>query len=112
LENGGFQCWIANRDVWQNYQEEIVDAIKKAGAMIVIFSAAANESDEIKKELSLAGRYRIPKFPVRIEDIAPQGAFEYEFSNAQYIDFFKNRDAAISRVTQALRRISPRTRPQ
>jgi hypothetical protein len=104
LEQAGFPCWIANRDVWQNYQEEIVDAIKTTKAMIIVFSDSANKSDEIKKELSLAGKYKLKKFPVRIEDAAPKGAFEYELSNSQYIDFFKNRDAAIARMTQVLRR--------
>jgi hypothetical protein len=105
LEGTGIACWIANRDVWQNYQEEIVDAIKAAKAMVIVFSANANRSDEIKKELSLAGRYKLSKIPVRIEDAAPQGAFEYEFSTSQYIDLFKNRESGIGRLTQAIRRV-------
>jgi serine/threonine protein kinase len=105
LEGAGFACWIANRDVWQNYQEEIVDAIKAAKVMVIVFSANANRSDEIKKELSLAGRYKLPKISVRVEDTAPQGAFEYEFSTSQYIDLFKNRESGIGRLTQAVRRV-------
>jgi hypothetical protein len=105
LEVAGFSCWIAIRDVWQNYQEEIVDAIKGAKAMVIVFSANANRSDEIKKELSLAGRYKLQKIPIRIEDAIPRGAFEYEFSTSQYIDLFKNRESGIGRLTQAVRRL-------
>src|SRR6478752_7189273 len=61
IERRGAKCWISSRDVapGENYQEEIVRAIRDARAMVLVFSGAANNSDEIKKELSLASRQRL-----------------------------------------------------
>ena len=55
----GQQCWIASRDVrpGENYQEAIVRALRSAKVMLLIFTSNANNSDEIKKELVLAGRH-------------------------------------------------------
>ena len=64
MESRGVTCWISSRDVapGENYQEAIVHSIRGAGAMVLVFSRAANNSDEIKKELSLASRYRVPGY--------------------------------------------------
>src|SRR5260370_16060449 len=50
-------------------------SIRYAPAMVLVFSGAANNSDEIKKELSLASRYRVPVMALRIEDVEPSDAF-------------------------------------
>jgi hypothetical protein len=51
IERRGRKCWISCRDVppGENYQEAIVRAIRTAQAMVLVFSQAANNSDEIKK---------------------------------------------------------------
>jgi tetratricopeptide (TPR) repeat protein len=106
IERRGTTCWISTRDVppGENYQEAIVHSIRSAPAMVLVFSEAANNSDEIKKELSLASRYRIPVIALRIEDVEPSDAFAYELSTRQWIDAFngwdKSIDALVSRVGQ------------
>ena len=113
LEKGGTTCWISCRDVapGEIYQEAIVRAIRGAGAVVLIFSKAANTSDEIKKELSLASRYRVPVFALRTEDVEPSDAFAYELSTRQWIDAFNGRDKAIDTLTgqlgQAASAVSP-----
>jgi tetratricopeptide (TPR) repeat protein len=97
IEDRGTACWIATRDVapGENYQEAIVQAIRNARAMVLVFSPAANDSDEIKKELSLASRFRVPVMALRIEDVGPSDAFAYELSTRQWIDAFDGWDASI-----------------
>lgn len=104
LEAHGVECWISCRDVepGENYQESIVRAIKGARAMVLVFSEAANRSDEIKKELSLASRHRIPVIAARIENIEPNDAFAYELSTRQWIDAFKGGDKSIDVVARKL----------
>ena len=82
IERRGTHCWISCRDVapGENYQEEIVHSIRQARAMVLVFSQAANNSDEIKKELSLASRYHVPVMALRIEGVEPSDAFAYELS--------------------------------
>jgi len=105
IERRGISCWISTRDVppGENYQEAIVRALRSARAMVLVFSDAANNSDEIKKELSLASRYHIPVMALRIEDVEPSDAFAYELSTRQWIDAFtgwdKSIDALVHRIS-------------
>jgi hypothetical protein len=97
LEGRGTECWVSTRDVapGENYQEGIVRSLRSARAMVLVFSEAANNSDEIKKELSLASRYHIPVMALRIEDVEPSDAFAYELSTRHWIDAFDGWDRSI-----------------
>jgi hypothetical protein len=67
LEARGLDCWIACRNVnpGENFQEAIVRALRAAKVMLLVFTSNANNSDEIKKELVLAGRHHVTVVPVR-----------------------------------------------
>jgi tetratricopeptide (TPR) repeat protein len=108
LEGRGVICWISCRDVepGENYQEAIVRAIRQAPAMVLVFSDAANNSDEIKKELSLASRYDVPVLALRIEDVEPSDAFAYELSTRQWIDAFEGWDKSVDALVRRLGQIS------
>ncbi|MEO6432447.1 MAG: TIR domain-containing protein [Sphingomicrobium sp.] len=97
VESRGVTCWISSRDVapGDNYQEAIVRSLRTARAMALVFSGAANNSEEIKKELSLASRFRVPVMALRIEDVEPSDAFAYELSTRQWIDAFEDWDRAL-----------------
>ncbi|HKO69965.1 MAG TPA: TIR domain-containing protein [Bradyrhizobium sp.] len=105
LERRGTKCWISTRDVapGENYQEAIVRALRGSRAMVLVFSEAANNSDEIKKELSLASRYHIPVMALRIEDVEPSDAFAYELSTRQWIDAFHGWDRSIDALAGRLK---------
>ena len=98
IERRGALCWIACRDVQpgENYQEAIVGAIRRSRALVLVFSKAANNSDEIKKELSLVSRFNVPLMALRLEDVEPSDAFAYELSTRQWIDLFEGWDRSIS----------------
>jgi hypothetical protein len=104
LERRGTVCWISTRDVapGENYQEAIVRSLRRARAMVLVFSDAANNSDEIKKELSLASRYHIPVMALRIEDVEPSDAFAYELSTRQWIDAFTGWDRSIDSLARRI----------
>lgn len=108
IESRGTKCWISTRDVepGENYQEAIVRSIRHARAMVLVFSEAANNSDEIKKELSLASRFHVPVMALRIEDVEPRDAFAYELSTRQWIDAFESWDKSIDALACRLEQIS------
>jgi tetratricopeptide (TPR) repeat protein len=108
IEARGAQCWISSRDVepGENYQEAIVRSIRNARAVVLVFSEAANNSDEIKKELSLASRYRVPVMALRTEDVEPSDAFAYELSTRQWIDAFDGWDRSIDSLIGRIGQIS------
>jgi tetratricopeptide (TPR) repeat protein len=115
IEKRGISCWISCRDVQpgENYQEAIVRALRESRVVVLAFSGAANDSDEIKKELSLASRYRIPVIALRLEEVEPSDAFAYELSTRQWIDAFENKsrsiDLLVSRVGQIAEEEAPAT---
>jgi tetratricopeptide (TPR) repeat protein len=113
IEKRGPKCWLSSRDVapGENYQEAIVRSIREAKAMVLVFSGAANNSDEIKKELSLASRYRVPVMALRIEDVEPSDAFAYELSTRQWIDAFEGWDRSIDSLVGRIREISGEETP-
>lgn len=114
IEARGRPCWIASRDVLpgENYQQSIDAAIERSSAMVLIFSRNADNSDEIKKELSLASMKRLPVFPVRIEDLKPSGGLRYELATRQWIDAFRNWDGAMNRLAKQLAGRGVATREQ
>lgn len=104
LEARGLICWLSERDIQagDNYGDSIVDAIERAGAMVLVFSTNANNSDEIKKEIALASQRRITVVPVRIEDSQPSKAFRYELATRNWIDLFPLWDEGVSKVAERL----------
>ncbi|HTQ32968.1 MAG TPA: SUMF1/EgtB/PvdO family nonheme iron enzyme [Stellaceae bacterium] len=107
IENRGHACWISSRDIGpgENFQTQIVRAIRTAQIMVLVFSSHANNSEEIKKELVLAGQSRLVVIPVRVEDVTPDEAFAYEFATRQWIDVFGDWEHAIQRVVHQIEAI-------
>jgi len=104
LENRGLSCWISCRDIspGENFQVSIVRAIRAAKVMVLVFSANSNNSEEIKKELVLAGRSQLVVIPIRVEDVTPDEAFAYELATRQWIDLFSDWEGAIQRLVRQL----------
>ena len=109
IESRRTKCWISCRDVkpGENYQEAIVRAIRSARTMVLVFSDAANNSDEIKKELSLASKAHVPVMALRIEDVEPSDAFAYELSTRQWVDAFEGWDGSIDSLVAHIEQVSP-----
>ena len=104
LENRGLNCWISSRNVkpGQNYQEQIVRAIRASRVMVLVFTVNANNSNEIKKELALASQNNLVVIPVRIEDVAPNEAFAYEFATRQWIDLFEDWEKSMAELVELI----------
>ena len=107
LENRGITCWMSSRDIGpgENFQESIIRAIRTASAMVIVFSGNSNNSDEVKKEVALAGQHKLVVVPVRVEDVVPAEAFQYELATRQWIDMFGNWEHAIERLATQIRTI-------
>src|SRR6516225_8270239 len=108
LENRGFRCWISIRDIGpgENFQVAIPRAIHDAKVMILVFSAESNNSNEVKKELALAGQNRLIVIPVRVEDVTPDDAFAYELATRQWIDLFEDWENSIQRLSKQLLQVA------
>jgi TIR domain len=108
LHKRGLRCWISSRDIGpgENFQESIVAAIKSARVMVLVFGGNANNSDEIKKEIALAGHHHVAVIPVRVEDVVPSDALAYEFATRQWVDLFKDWERQIGRLAAQIKSIN------
>jgi formylglycine-generating enzyme required for sulfatase activity len=88
FEKRGLSCWISSRDVpiGSSYQEEIVRAIEHSRAMLLLFSAAANKSEHVLRELEIAAQYKKPIYPLRIDPVEPSGGLKYLLTNKQWVE--------------------------
>lgn len=104
LESRGFNCWISTRDILpgENFQTSIVQAIRRAKIMLLVFTANSNNSQEMTKELAIASQQKLIVIPLRVEDVAPSDAFAYEFATRQWIDLFADWEFAVDQLSQRI----------
>ena len=89
-----------------------MNAIKSSSVMVLLFSSATSRSDEVFKELRLAATNHIPVLPVRIEDIRPDGEWEYELCTSHWLDIFPPPlERYFGPLIEAVRRLDTQGRP-
>jgi hypothetical protein len=88
LEQAGFPCWMAPRDILAGttWSASIVDAIRDARAMVVLVSAAANASGQIVRELTIAADQGLSIIPLCIDGAKPSGSLEYFLTAQHWLD--------------------------
>jgi hypothetical protein len=88
LERAGIRCWIAPRDITpgDEWSAAIIKAIDQCRAMVLIFSANANSSRQIRREVERAITVGIPLVPVRIEDVVPTESLAYFMGTVHWLD--------------------------
>jgi hypothetical protein len=88
LEGAGIRCWIAPRDITPGteYGAAIVEAIDRCRAMVLIFSADANKSAQISREIEHAVKKGVTIVPMRVEDVEPTKSMEYFLGSIHWLD--------------------------
>ena len=102
LERRGIRCWIAPRNVrpGRPFDDEIVEAIEASAALLLIFSARCNESEYIRREVTVAGESQRVIVPFRIEDTQPKRGLRVRLSDLHWIDGFVSRERAIDELVR------------
>ena len=89
VEAHGIKCWFAPRDVQADWVGAIINAIVTARVMVLVFSASANCSPQVRLEAKLAEDRGVRVLPFRIADVTPSKTFEYCFLRRQHwVDAF------------------------
>ena len=83
LETEGVRCWIAPRDIMPgaDWGEAIVDAIGASRVMVIVISANAVASQQIKREAERAVNKGVVIIPFRVEDVQLSKSLEYFISS-------------------------------
>jgi hypothetical protein len=88
LESKRIKCWVAPRDVppGENYQASIIDAIDASSMMVLVFSAAANDSPHVIREITRAVSRGLVLIPFRIENVPLSKSMEYLISLPHWME--------------------------
>jgi formylglycine-generating enzyme required for sulfatase activity len=88
LEAGGIKCWVAPRDilVGEKWAAAIMRGISECRAMVLLFSANAQQSEHVLREIERAVKHRLVIVPVRIDKTAPAGEMEFYLSSCHWLD--------------------------
>jgi hypothetical protein len=87
VKESGHPIWIDTDEInaGTSWAGEIVRAIKSAGHVLIMCSPRSFESDQVKREVYLADRYKKPLMPVFLEAAEPPEDFEYFFAGVQWL---------------------------
>jgi len=88
LEKDGVSCWIAPRDVIPGaaYGAQIVRAIEKADAVVVVLSKDSNKSRHVESEVARGFEKGKAIYPVRVEDVWPSEGLELFVTSAHWVE--------------------------
>lgn len=88
LESKGIRCWIAPRDVpvGTEYADSIVQALEASQVLLLVYSAHADQSKQVKREVERAVSAGITIMPVRIDDVKMSKSFEYYVGSIHWLD--------------------------
>jgi hypothetical protein len=90
LEAHAIPCWVAPRNVppASDWAEQIVEAIARASVMVLVLSASANSSPQVRREVERAVHRQVKVLPFRVEDVLPSRSLEYFLSSQHWLDAF------------------------
>lgn len=120
LQELGYATWIAPDDLVgaSSWAEQILAAVNRCHALVVLISDAANRSEHVAREVSIAAEARKPTVPLRLAAVEPDGSLRYLLQLRQWVDVFPPPVANhADRVRKALegrgviRRVVKRSRP-
>jgi hypothetical protein len=105
LDSTGFRSWVDLNDIpdGSTWSREIEKAVIACGAMLVIMSKHGRESEWVEREALLALELHKPLFVVRVDDTP----LPIHLINRQVSDFRGNQEAALKKLTSALKKIKP-----
>lgn len=88
LESIGIPCWIAPRNIkpGENYPTQIVEAIRKCSALVLLASDGSNESGHVSNEVSIAFDNSKKIIPFKLQDITFSDEYIYFLGRKHWID--------------------------
>src|SRR5665213_1711548 len=106
LQAEGVDSWYdAQVGAGQDWRTATARALQASRIFVLLFSAAAAESEDIAKELAAAIFSKKLVVPVRIENIQPSGAFLYELASRNWVNAFENTEAKLAELARSLAKL-------
>ena len=103
LRAEGVEAWYdALVGPGQDWRIATAKALEASRIFVLLFSENAAQSSDIAKELAAATLERKLIIPVRLENIAPKGAFLYELASRNWVNAYENTEAKLAELAKGL----------
>ncbi len=103
LREEGVEAWYdAQVGAGQDWRIATAKALEASQIFVLLFSENAAQSSDIAKELAAATLEKKLIIPVRLENIAPKGAFLYELASRNWINAYEDTEAKLAELAKGL----------
>jgi len=103
LRSEGVEAWYdALVGAGQDWRIATAKALEDSQIFVLLFSENAAESSDIAKELAAAVLEKKLIVPVRLQNIAPKGAFLYELASRNWINAYDDTEIKLAEVAKGL----------
>lgn len=108
LESEGIRCWYAPRDIvpGADWAASIIDAIKAAKIMVLIFTDFSNASRQVLREVNNAVSNGLTIIPFKLTESLPTEGMQYYLGSVHWLDAMteplEQSIEALLKLTQAL----------
>jgi TolB-like protein len=103
LRAEGVEAWYdALVGAGQDWRLATAKALEASEIFVLLFSENAAQSSDIAKELAAATLEEKLIIPIRLQNIAPKGAFLYELASRNWINAYENTEAKLGEVSKGL----------
>ncbi len=103
LRAEGADAWYdAHVGAGEDWRIATARALEASKIFVLLFSENAAESSDIAKELAAAVLEKKLIVPVRLQNVAPKGAFLYELASRNWINAYENTEARLAELAKGL----------
>ncbi len=105
LEAEGVDCWLALRDISEDSDRAaaILEAIRTADLVLLLFSARANTSPTVLRDIERAIGYERPVLSIHLDAAVPNPSLEYYLNMWQWLDASAGVEAKRDDIVAAVR---------
>lgn len=100
LETNKLRCWIAPRNIHagKNYPEQIMNGIRNAKIVVLVFSKNSQESVFVNNEIDTAFSNNKPIISFKIDETLPEKRMEFFLRNKHWLDAYPDPDKVFERL--------------
>src|SRR6478735_9383979 len=103
LRAQGVEAWYdALVGPGEDWRIATAKALENSQIFVLLFSENAAQSSDIAKELAAAVLEKKLIVPVRLQNIAPKGAFLYELASRNWINAYEDTEAKLVKLAKSL----------
>jgi len=103
LRAEGVEAWYdAQVGAGQDWRIATAKALESSRIFVLLFSENAAQSSDIAKELAAATLEKKLIIPVRLQNIAPKGAFLYELASRNWVNAYEDTETKLAELAKGL----------